>query len=169
MMHLPQATVLFSADTQWILKRRKEIAEFAGEKYLCVCASEPLGAPIPGVTYLEKRFDAGLSTDPTGLHVRGTSGYAALNLAFLKGAKRILLLGYDFNQDNGQAHWYPDGARATAVGTEALQDWAEEFTLAEKQLQRSGVLVLNYSPGSRIRCFQKVPIKPLLGEKRKGA
>src|SRR5437867_3413931 len=54
LFHIPfQPTAIFSADSSWIHRCREEIEKFKGEKYL---ALSEIASPIPGVTYLEKRY-----------------------------------------------------------------------------------------------------------------
>ncbi|HDY5476679.1 TPA: hypothetical protein RQ695_006640, partial [Pseudomonas aeruginosa] len=54
-----------------------------------------------------------LSANPFGIktarieHYRNSGG-GAVSLAIARGAKRIILLGYDMQKTNGQSHWHGD-------------------------------------------------------------
>lgn len=157
-VHVPFASALFSMDASWIRNRREMVDEFAGEKYLAV-APDFHFANGPVACYLKRdRQGRGLSTNPGVIHLGGgNSGYGALNLAVLKGATRIVLLGYDLTGPN--QHWHSGYSWADALSSDSLyQRWAEQFDLAATELRQRGVRVVNASPISRITAFRKVPL-----------
>ena len=88
---------------------------------------------------------AGLSVSPTGIHA-GNSGYGALNLAFLMGARRIALFGID---GGGGYAW----GKAKPGDLHHLP-WL--FTSAANQLEAKGVEVVNGSPASLVRCWPRM-------------
>ena len=65
---------------------------------------------IEGAIYLKSLprmgIAMGLSYDPTALTRAPTSGFAGLNVAVLKGAKRIYLLGYDYTTFDDRHHYH---------------------------------------------------------------
>lgn len=157
-LRLPWATALISADRTWIAHREKEVLAFQGERYLVVSEGKP--RPLSGVIYLRQTTDRGLSSNPGTIHVRGNSGYAALNLAFLKGARQIILLGYDFSQ--GHQHWFPKYPWQPSRANETYyQRWAAEFVNTLPQLRQVGVDVINANPASRIEVFPKVSLSEM--------
>ena len=54
-----------------------------------------MSAAAWGINQLKSVAQPGLSRTQGVIHQGKNSGYQALNLAYLLGAKRILLLGYD--------------------------------------------------------------------------
>jgi hypothetical protein len=162
-LHVPWADCLFSADQQWIANREREILKFPGEKFLA--------GPMPAEDselfpyYLKRERSAGLSEQPDTLNVRGCSGYAALNLAYLKGAKRIVLLGYDFR--NPDAHWYSNYSWMSVTNPSSGRSkmylgWAQYFNETVNQLKQAGVEVLNASIKSAVTAFPKVTLAEVL-------
>lgn len=135
------APAVFSLDPGWLCRRRDFLSHYQGEKYCAVPLEtfpEVLG--IRGMTYLHLDTDNGLNEDPRTLNAGGNSGYAALNLAYLKKAKKIYLIGYDmYPQDNDRYEF-----------------WMPRFRSMVDQFQQMGIAVLNLNPRSYIDAFPKV-------------
>jgi hypothetical protein len=117
----------------------------------------------------------GLSTGPAHIHHGKSAGFALLNLAYLAGAERIVLLGYDMK-------FAPDyDGRARLIGStprhffgeypEALQHWPsvrvragvheELIGFYEAVSRQSLVEIVNCSPDSALACFPSVDIERL--------
>ncbi len=95
------------------------------------------------------------------IHWGANSGYQAINLAYLWGARRIILLGYDCKQIEGKAHWFgqhPQGLNRH----QPLETWRRNFPQLAADLAAEGVEVLNCSPDSALECFRKVPLEAAL-------
>lgn len=158
--HLPWATALFSLDQKWITSRRNLMLSFPGEKYLA--ANEEITSnPVPGAIYLRRVRENGLSDDPGAICLGGTSGYGAVNLAYLKRSKRIVLLGYDFYQDEAGKHWHSGYEWVEGKDVRYFDRWARLFGTMTPQLAKAGVNVLNASPMSRVEAFSKVSLEEL--------
>ncbi len=136
----------FSVDNVWVRRNKSFLSQFReeAETYLALPQETwPDVAGIPGVKYLRPAFEDGLSIDPCVLRVGGNSGYGALNLAVLKGAKRINLIGFDMDPGD-------------PVNGEFYRQWAPRFRTMLPQLKNLGVTVLNRSVDSHIDAFSKV-------------
>lgn len=86
------------------------------------------------------------------MHFGGSSGYQAINLAYLWGATRIVLLGFDCKPVDGKDHWFgqhPSGL--TQIQPYSL--WLENYVDLARDLKAEGVEVINCSPDSALRCF----------------
>jgi hypothetical protein len=133
---------VFSLDSVWVNKNCKFLADFDGEKFVALPLDTfPECDGIPGVTYLQWSTKPGLSDDPGVICTGGNSGYGALNLAYLKKARYINLVGYDMHPAD-KPHF---------------PIWSAMFQEAVPQLRKNGVLVLNFNPHSNIHAFPKVP------------
>jgi len=158
-LHIPWATALFSLDARWIKQRRKEAEQFSGEIYLAVHSNfNCFDDPGKGVYLQSIPQGTGLSSDPSSIH--GTnSGFGAVNLAFLKRASRIVLLGFDFN--SGGKHWhkgYPWQGRPNNV---MYSKWAERLEEAAPQLKLAGIEVLDASPNGQMTKYPKIDLQSL--------
>lgn len=102
------------------------------------------------VHYLRREHTSlnGLSEDPTTLST-GNSGFAALNLAYLMGAKKILFLGLD-----GGGTYYND--RLTRPRPDNMNLLNDLFDSVLPQLNSNNIKVLNGSLISKINTFRKV-------------
>lgn len=144
----------FTLDMKFAREYSNRLEEWAKshEVYLCVPSGHSARV-VRGAIYLDRIHVRGVSTDP-GLIAQGLhSGYGALNLALLKRAKRIVLLGYDLA---GSGHWH-DGYSWDKEITAARYHprWADRFLDVARHLPRAypGVEIVNANPRSRVKCF----------------
>jgi hypothetical protein len=108
-----------------------------------------------GLNWILGRGQPGLGRDC--VHFGGNSGYQAMNLAYLWGAKRIVLLGFDCQNVNGQAHWF--GQHPPQLNrVQPFQIWINHFNHLAKELEAEGVEVINCSPDTALECFRKESI-----------
>ena len=104
----------------------------------------------------------GLSLDGEYLVTGSYSGWQALNVGVLTGAKRILLLGFDAREPVGKepGHWHGEHAVATPIA--AYKAYRHAFTAGAAAVKAAGVNVLNCSPVSAIDSFPKVALQEAL-------
>lgn len=147
------ADVLYACDYRWWAKHHNEI-EFKGELWTQDIKSRHEFS----LNWVLGRNKNGLGSDC--VHFGGNSGYQAINLAYLWGAKRIILLGFDCKPINGQAHWFgqhPEGLNKT----QNFDFWINHFNQLAKDLERENIEVINCSMDSALECFKKVKIEEL--------
>jgi len=138
---------------QWH-KDREDYKSFAGTRITQDDVDEP------GVIKVNGTHKPGLSESPDIIHYGQNSGFQAMNIAFLLGAKRILLLGYDMKfAKSGAAHWFgdhPDKVRSS------YPSWVSNFSIAQDQFKKLGVEVINCSPDSALICFPTMSLASAL-------
>lgn len=90
----------------------------------------------------------------------GNSGAGAVALAALRGAGRVVLLGYDCQTTRGRKHWHPD--HPSVLGNAgSLPKWAEQF----RQLMRAvagEVDVINATRETALQCFPRAKLEDLM-------
>jgi len=87
------------------------------------------------------------------LQVNGNSGAGAINLAYLFGCRRILLIGFDMKLGpKGERHWHKDHP-APLVQNQPFGEWLHKFDTLAKDLKAEGVEVVNCTPGSALTVF----------------
>jgi hypothetical protein len=147
------ADALYACDYKW-WDRHFEQIDFKGELW-----TQDLRAKREfGLSWVLGRNKSGLGSDC--VHFGYNSGYQAINLAYLWGAKRIILLGFDCKDINGQAHWFgqhPQGLNQT----QNYAIWISSFSQLAKDLEAQNVEVINCSTDSALECFKKIPIEKL--------
>lgn len=175
----PWADVLYAGDAHWhewhrqgtpkahigmsAAEVRKRFAEFRGPK----CSIEAQAANIKDdATHIlrnahGKFHGLGLSADQGSLVTGRNSGFQALQLAILAGAKKIILLGFDGRPTNtGQTHW--SGGHPSPTPDDAYMHYRKSFTEAAEAIKKAGVRVINASPDSAIDSFEKADIADCL-------
>jgi hypothetical protein len=157
----PWADVLYFANLlpgEWLdwHKDREEFKSFLGVR---VGIEQHAKCDYPEDMHILRNLDngvpTGLSLDPKGLKTGSNSGYQALNLAVLTGAKRIVLLGYDYKLGK-KSHFFGD--HPVPTNENHLRQFAQNFSSIENELKSLGVEVLNCSPDSALNQFPKVSL-----------
>lgn len=89
----------------------------------------------------------------TLIHTNGNSGAQAINLAYLFGACRILLLGFDMQPGpNGERHWHPDH-NAPMVQAQTFGEWIHKMEFLARDLKAAGCEVINCTTRTVLTCF----------------
>jgi hypothetical protein len=101
-------------------------------------------------------MDIGLGLDM--IHTGGNSGYQALNLAYLWGARKINLLGFDMQRTGGRTHFHGDHQGLNNPYDGMLQQWVKNFEMMARDLKAAGVEVLNATRETALTCFERISI-----------
>lgn len=78
------------------------------------------------------------------------SGFQAINLAYLHGFRRILLLGYDYK--NSGNHWHGKH-KGFLNKSPDMRRWISHMEKASTIMSEAGLEVINCSRDSAINCF----------------
>lgn len=173
----PWADLLYFSDALWQAEQLKGVAraglglsftaeqvaqrfrEFPGP--LCSLEQHFRHAPDDRLHILKRDFHHRLSPNPQYLVAGGNSAFAALNLAILAGAAKVVLLGVDAKPHGARTHWF--GGRDVRTGPQAYDIYRRGFHDAQNEIKAAGVTVINASPGSAVTCFDYLPIEHALG------
>lgn len=91
------------------------------------------------------------------------SGAAAVSLAAARGARRIVMLGYDCQRTGGKAHWHADHGGGLG-NTGSLDKWPALFAQLAAHCARLRVQVVNASRETALTCFPRQPLEQALAE-----
>lgn len=148
----PWADLLYACDYRW-WTWHPGARQFAGIK---ATYSETAAREWPDIKWVRgERNTKGLSTDPGKINCGQNSGYQAINIAYLLGARKIILLGYDMKPAADRAHWFGEHPNRIRSNYRA---WLTNYQTIADQLPALGLTVINATPGSALRCF---PLQPL--------
>lgn len=150
----PFADLLYFADVKWHAwhRERQAFREFAGEKCSIFLGVDPkLGA----IHLLRQASYVGLSTNPGEICTGANSGYQAINIAVLSGAKRIVLIGYDAQPSGGRQHFFGDHPDKSHAPYDVIR---HRFADLIEPTRKLGVEILNATPVSAITCYPKVDL-----------
>lgn len=95
------------------------------------------------------------------IHTGNNSGYQAINLVYLFGAKIIFLLGYDMQRTDGKSHWHGDHP-GNLNRHSNYPKWIENFQKLASDLKEEGVKVVNATRKTALNCFPKQKLEEIL-------
>jgi len=148
---------LYAADPPWWEYHIKAVRDTHIPLLMCQDdeASQRWGLRhIPGPPEGKAAGVEGISTNPDYIHFGSNSGFQALNIAFLMGAAKIILVGYDMHTKAGEpTHWFGEHPQVLTMHRD-YHHWVKFFNQSAPQFIAAGVRVVNCSPGSAIKCFE---------------
>jgi hypothetical protein len=169
---VPDLSLLYACNLGWWAHYWcEELKQYPAEKW----TTNKVAADKFSLNWIAEKFDYGLSNNPRIVHHGHGSGYTMLNLAYLMGASRILLLGYDCkyapdydgkqrNVGGAPRHYFGEYPRT-------LQHWpsvqvkngvhVEMVSLYASVAMQNAVEIVNCTPGSAIDCFPRADIEQL--------
>lgn len=129
--------------------------ECAGELWTC-------DQRLDSVNFIEAVDEPGLCMRPGRIHTGLNSGYQAIGLAYMWGAAKIVLLGYDMQRGpNGESHHHGDHAGGLPnLGT--VSEWKRRMVQLSIDLREQGVEVINATRRTALTCFDQMPIEEAL-------
>lgn len=113
-----------------------------------------------GLSWVLGSSKSGLGSDC--VHFGGNSDYQAINLAYLWGAKRIILLGFDAKPINDKHHWFGQHPKELKQ-VQPYDIWLQHYPKLAKELLAENVEVINCSMDSAITSFKKLDIQKIDG------
>ena len=158
---LPDAEYLYACDRQWWDIHLEDVRRvFKGKLYTQWHDSEEKDrawAESEGINAIQGCHAKGLGSDR--LHFNSNSGAQAINLAYLLGATRIILLGYDMGA-TGNTHWFGDHPAGLRNGR--YEQYVETFTRLAEDLKRAGVEVINCTRKTALHQFRRAELSAIL-------
>lgn len=157
----PNGDVLYACDAEW-WDVHEGAPEFNGERWSSHDPKKGSGndkakaAEKWGLNLVLGTHKQGFSRDPNVIHYGQNSGFQAVNLAILRGATKIVLVGFDMREVNGHRHFF--GQHPSPLRNSG--DY-RNFIRAFEQAN-SPVPIINATPGSALKCFPMMPLEEAL-------
>ena len=151
LMQRPQTQ--YACDARWWRRHYQHVtawAKFSLEK-----------TGLYDVQQLENGGVEGLSDEWPVLRNGKNSGYQAINLAYLLGYKRIVLLGYDMQATGGKLHWHEDHP-GNNPNASMFDKWQRYFSRLSRELKLRGVECVNATRTTALECFPRLPLEGVL-------
>lgn len=123
--------------------------------------SNPESARIYKLNFIRAEAGAGVSQLPGVIKLGGNSGFQAVGLALLFGAKRVILLGYDMQLTGGRTHWHGDHKKLGNPAADKMKRWHGNFALLAAQ---TSVPILNATRETALKCFPRVNLSEGLAQ-----
>lgn len=144
--YCPDADVLYACDLSWWDNYPELWKDFKGIK-----ATWSKEASIKyGLTHYVGQNKPGLGKNI--IHTGGNSGYQAVNLAYLLGAKRIFLLGFDMQLTNNQVHFHGKHTKSQNPDSGLLSKWVKNFQKLDEDLTNEGIELINLTRETALTC-----------------
>lgn len=158
---LPYADVLYACDLKWWKLHAAAVAAgFHGERWSTheKIANDKSEMPID-VNLVAGTAGDTFSDSPDLIHYGSNSGFQAVNFALLKGATRIVLVGFDMRVVDGRRHFFGDHPQPLSNHCH-YELFLRPFRTAAKSCR---VPIVNATPGSAIDCWPRVDLEEALG------
>lgn len=156
---MPFAQVLYASDAEW-WRLHKGCPGFAGEKW------STYGETVQpeqhfGLNLIRgcKGYGRGFSFHPNIIHWCGNSGFQAINLALLRGATRVIMVGFDMQGSHFFGE-HPPMPRRTAI-KRSYPHWIKHFEKAAELLPPH-IRIINATEGSALKCFPMMSLAEAL-------
>jgi hypothetical protein len=166
---IPWADAGFGLDMPRYMEWRDKLANVQARVYWAVPVEQiDKTGPPPShnVTFVRRLDGEAISDDPGEIYGGGTSGFGAVQIAFHKRAKDIVLFGFDYDGAYGHmAHNRPfrhndqHYLRKRAQSAANWLSWAEHFQQFIPHIVENNIRIINACPGSAIQCFQKMSLE----------
>ena len=142
----PFADILYACDVCWWVAYKDDLKDWKGRKMSIFhdkdgCEKQKFNTQLNG-----------LGEDC--IHTGGNSGYQAINLAYLLGAKEIILLGYDMKVTGGLRHFHGQHKRGLG-NNDNYQGWINHMNILANALKEKGIKVINCTRSTALECFDK--------------
>ena len=151
----PFADVVWGCDGAWWKVHNQEVQEkFQGERW----TQDANTAKRFGLNRVGSVAKAGLGRHGV-IHQGGNGGYQAINLAWLWGAKRILVIGLDCKPaDDGKAHWFGQH-KGPLSKVQNYKHWVNAFPQLAQDLEIEQVETINLSRQTALTCFPRMSVE----------
>jgi len=168
--NIPWADAGFGLDIPRYVEWRNMLHTVQFPVYWAAVKAKFLGeGPHPPCLRILRRIDINqVSSDPTAICSGGSSGYGAINLAWLKRARRMLLLGFDYNGEVGH-HDLRAYLQVRSQDATSWYSWAKNFKTMKRDLDLvGGAFIVNACLTSRIAVFPRLDIERAIVAVRQG-
>lgn len=155
--HHQSSQVMYWTDSRFYTWYKDDIDKFKGLKYTL-----RKGYYSDDIKLLKRGVKYGIELSRDTLAHGNNSGYAAINLAYHLGAKKIILLGYDMGNVSGKSHFH-EGYPTRAAADEVYQkQFIPGFGAIYEALKTRGIQVYNACPTSNLRVFPIITLDKAL-------
>ena len=151
------ADVLYACDGPWWDVYFDEVRKtFDGELW----TQDEIAANKYGLYFIRSESAPGLGKYDV-IHTGENSGYQMVNLAYLFGAKKIILLGFDMQRTGGKSHCHGDHP-AGLNRSSPLEKFAKNFNSLAADFENEGVEIINATRETALTCFPKIKLEEIL-------
>ena len=146
--------VCIFGDKKWYHNHKESLASYIGVVY----GAEPSlqeKSISPNIQML-KRYARGICEDGVGWN--GNTGFTAINLAILLGAKRIYLLGFDMKRTADRSNWHINNLDKNPPSVyQKFINWSK-YVKKDWETKYSHIEIINVTDDNALEIFPKVGV-----------
>lgn len=156
---VPWSEVLYWTDARFYRWNKHDIDSLKGIKITCRNAP----SLAPDVVLLTTSGRTGIDKRPNFIRAGNNSGFAAINVAFHLGVKKIYLLGFDMESSDRNTHWHEGyGIRHDHKIYE--RNMISNFDGIHELLKTEGIELWNANPKSKLKSIPKCKLEDALND-----
>ncbi len=154
----PWADILYACDSRWWEKfHARALTGFAGQLW----TQDEYASRQFHLNYVKSETGQGLNRKPGTINQGENSGFQALCLAYLGGAARAILLGFDMRDSKrNELHWHTDYPHPLHSFPN-YEVWIQHMERLAKDL-KGRMEVMNATRRTALTCFPRVPLEEAL-------
>ncbi len=152
----PWVDAMFFGDCRWFEWHKEALLKYEGIK-TTTCERH---RGKMGIKLLKRENSEPLAKSSDSLAWNKSSGAAAINLAVHLGARRIILVGFDMQQVDGQSNYHNE--HKTRSGEKVYRRFKSRMPQLAKALQERGISAINATPGSALNAFPIMALEEAL-------
>lgn len=154
---VPWGDILYACDKPWWDHYINQLrGSFGGDLWTL----DKAAAVAYGLNHVPYKDRPGLGRNGI-IHSGGNGGYQTLNLAYLFGAKKIVLLGFDMQETDGRSHSHGDHPGSLNRQSN-YKNWVRNYQALARDLRDAGVEVINATRQTALLCFKKATLEEAL-------
>lgn len=104
-----------------------------------------------GARTVEGRGSSGFSEDPKYIHTGQNSGYQALNLAYLWGCTKMILVGYNMQKVGNKTHFF-EGREPGLNRNSPYNNFKKNYNNIQPKIKE---MIVNCTPNSALTAFKQ--------------
>ena len=142
-------------DLNWYRHHKDKLTEYDG---VIVTNVEAISGEYPSWVYQFDRLSNGLSK--TALGWNSCTGFAAINLALILGAKTVYLLGFDMEVRNGKTNYHDEIIHPRAVLPSSYQMFLSRWKNVVKDLHKfPNRRIVNINDNNRLDGIDSISVE----------
>jgi len=112
------------------------------------------------INHVQGQHKPKLSINQNEIHYGSNSGYQQLNLAFLMGCSRFILVGYNMKKINNKSHYFGDHPKELKRNS-PYPRFVSAFATIQPEIRE---LIINCTPDSALTMFEQKPLEEILND-----
>ena len=145
----------YACDARWWKVHGKDVNDkFPGLRSWC---HDEEGMQY-GAYKIEGRHKNGFSLNPEFIHFGSNSGYQTLNLCWLWGIRKIILVGFNMQKVGGHTHFFKDRHPTLSISS-PYPSFVKKYLTIQSDIRNT---IINCTPNSALTAFHKAGLKETL-------